>query len=97
MAMPEIKRYGLVRGNFGTGCNPAERVAAYMPSNYKVIYVTTWPAYPGQVDHDVVVVIEGRDVNSFTLEGYVAPRLGSGMMACEEIDLTHPLMKLIPA
>jgi hypothetical protein len=90
-------RYGLVRGNFGTGQDAGVKVAAYLPANYRVLAVTTHPAYPSQTVPDTVVVIQGNDKFGWTLDGYVAPRLGSGMMVCEEIGLDHPVMKLIPA
>lgn len=97
-----MKRYGIVRG---LGVN-AEKVAAYLPSNYKVIWSgktdwhcsglsQQWKQCPDLVDD--VVVIAGRDNHGWTLHGYVAPRLGSGMMRCDECDLSHPIMKEIPA
>lgn len=42
-------------------------------------------------------VIEGRDDAGWTLEGYIIPRYWSGLMACEEIDLSHPVMRQVPA
>src|SRR5262249_58063121 len=36
------------------------------------------------------VVIKGRDHYGWTLDGYVIPCLGSGLMSVEEIDLSHP-------
>lgn len=92
-----IKRYALVRGLFGSGGTPSEKVAAYLPANYKVIWEGLFPAYTGQTIPDIAVVIAGRDDHGFDLTRYVLPRLGSGMMAAEEIDLSHPVMKLIPA
>jgi hypothetical protein len=73
-----MKRYGLVRGLRIS----VERVAAHLPSNYKVI---------GMVDD--AVIIEGEDNHGWTFDRYVAPRLGSGLLACQEIDLSHPIMK----
>lgn len=64
---------------FGRGIT-AERVAAYLPAGYAV------------VDSDVVgrdgdsVVIEGTDQAGWTLDGYVIPRLASGLMFAEEVD-----------
>jgi len=57
-------------------------VAAYLPSNYTV-------AYSDQKQ----TVIEGRDNAGWTLDGYVLPRLASGMYVGQEIDLSHPIMK----
>lgn len=97
-------RYALVRGLDVT----RERVAAYLPSNYKAVWHGTtdwhwmaqtqvWKQIPGLEDE--VVLIEGRDAESggFSLDKYVAPRLGSGLMRCDEVDLSHPIMKTIDA
>lgn len=62
----------------GGGITP-ERVAAFLPSNYRVL------------DHDCVgregdsVVIGGRDSAGWTLATYVTPRLATGQMyVCED-------------
>lgn len=98
-------RYAVVHGLRVT----AEKVAAYMPANYKVIWAGVAPVYcqnylTGQLTSEEValppepcVVIQGKDNAGWTLEKYVAPRLGSGLMGCNEIDLSHPIMKLVPA
>lgn len=101
-----VTRYAIVRG-LGVS---TEKVAAYLPSNYRVIWEgkTDWHfshrCHTGkneweQVPHivDTVVVIEGKDVHGWTLDKYVIPRLGSGLMRCDECDLSHPIMKQIPA
>ena len=49
-------------------------VAAYLPSRYRVVEVTEDKTF-----------IEGEDFHGWTLDGYVIPRLGSGMFHCEEI------------
>lgn len=96
-----ITRYAIVRGLSIT----PEKVAAYLPSNYKVIWsgktnwdrnttTNVWKQVPWEDD---VVVIEGKDSHGWTLDHYVAPRLGSGLMRCDECDLSHPIMKEIPA
>jgi len=95
-----VKRYAIVRGLSIT----PEKVAVYLPSNYKVIWSgkTDWDRNPTtnvwkQVPwEDDVVVIEGEDCLGWTLHGYITPRLGSGLMRCDEIDLSHPIMKQIP-
>lgn len=76
-----MTRYAIVRGHNIT----IERVAAYLPTNYGVIWV-------GEFENDTIVVIEGKDYHGWTLDKYVIPRLGSGMMAAIEIDLSHPIM-----
>jgi hypothetical protein len=62
------------------GRDTAETVAAYMPQNYRVI---------GSDGDDVL--IGGTDNHGWTLDDYVIPRLGSGMMIATEIklDLAH--------
>jgi hypothetical protein len=76
-----IKRYALVNGLHAT----AETVARYLPGNYRVLGTTT---------HGVV--IQGTDQAGWTLDNYVAPRLGSGLMWAVEVDLSHPALKEIP-
>lgn len=62
-----------------------EVVAAYLPQNYKIISVT-W----GKDDDDTRkighCIISGTDNHGWTLDGYVIPRLGSGLIAAKEID-----------
>jgi hypothetical protein len=62
-----------------------DRVAQYLPANYAV------------VDHDLddSCIIEGRDDAGWTLDGYVLPRLASGLIFGEEIDLSHEVMKTV--
>jgi len=97
----EFKRYALVRGLSVT----PEKVAAYLPSGYKVSwsgktdwhyshYTSTWKRVEGMVED--VVLIEGRDYAGWTLDKYVAPRLGSGGMRCDEIDMSHPALINVP-
>ena len=43
-----------------------------------------------------VTVIAGEDNAGWTLDDYVIPRLASGLYVGKEIDLSHPVMKLIP-
>ena len=89
--MSETKRYAMVRGLSVT----PELVASYLPSNYKVIGTGRDEVWEGHFED--VVLIEGRDDHGWTLDRYVAPRLGSGMMRCDEIDLSHKLMKEVAA
>lgn len=79
-----LTRYALVHPRHN-GIDP-ELVARYLPSNYRVV----WSGEEG-------VVVAGRDDHGWTLHGYVIPRLGSGLFRAEEIDLSHPVMKKIPA
>jgi hypothetical protein len=45
--------------------------------------------------HDVTV-IAGEDVAGWMLDDYVIPRLASGLIFANEIDLSHPIMKEVP-
>lgn len=83
-----MKRYAIV-GNART----RSEAEAYLPGNYSVVYETTDPAHNDRP----VFVIEGEDAAGWTLDSYVIPRYGSGLIACEEIDLSHPMMKGVPA
>ena len=55
-------------------CKLAKTVAAYLPYNYKVVGC-----------HGGVVTVEGHDDHGWTLDGYVLPRLASGLMHAEEV------------
>jgi hypothetical protein len=50
-----------------------KQVSAYLPSNYTATEV------------DGSVVISGKDSAGWTLDGYVIPRLGSGMIVAVEV------------
>jgi len=92
MNLNQPKRYALVRGHGIT----AEKVAAYLPRNYTVEGVAQ--DHPFKDDYaETVVVVGGRDDHGWTLDGYVIPRLGSGLMGATEIDLSHEAMKQLPA
>ncbi len=100
-----MKRYAIVRG---LRADP-ETVARYLPRGYRVIWSGKtdwhqtrpgggqggWKQYPNLID--ACVVIGGEDDHGWTLDKYVIPRLGSGMLRADEIDLSHPIMKEIPA
>ena len=62
---------------------PGDR--GYLPSNYRILGVV-----------DGQTVLAGRDHAGWTLEGYVIPRLGSGLYFATEIDLSHPTLKPLP-
>ena len=67
---------------------------AYMPGNYEVLHIE---AHPDRPDRWRQAVIGGRDNAGWTLDGYVLPRLASGGMSGKEIDLSHEVMKRVPA
>ena len=52
-----------------------ERVRAYMPENYKVSFNSLTEQF----------MITGHDVAGWTLDGYVIPRLASGLVFAEEV------------
>lgn len=62
----------------------AERqVAAYLPSNYRVTGVSVERVTTHANGH--VVTVEGEDSAGWTLDGYVLPRLASGLYFGKEI------------
>ncbi len=50
------------------------RVEAYLPSNYWVSPIRGWDG------HRAVIKIAGTDNAGWTLDGYVLPRLASGLI-----------------
>jgi hypothetical protein len=54
----------------------ATRIAAYLPTGYEVV-----------TDTGDGVLIAGRDCAGWTLDGYVLPRLASGLMFGNEVDV----------
>lgn len=84
-----MKRYAIVRN-----ARSRQEAEAYLPDNYKVIYDTIDPDLRKPVQQ--TFVIAGEDSHGWTLDGYVIPRYASGTIACEEIDLSHPIMKEVP-
>lgn len=81
-----FKRYALVV------TNQPDAVAAYMPDNYEVMAI-----FPADRFGKSGVVIGGRDSHGWTLDDYVIPRLASGLHFATEIDISHPIMKRVPA
>lgn len=56
----------------------AEVIARYLPSNYQVVEVPALDNPYGDI------VIAGVDIAGWTLDGYVIPRLASGLIHAEE-------------
>jgi hypothetical protein len=77
-----IMRYALIPGSVS---DTEDTITRYLPDNYKV---------DGLTSHGLVIA--GRDVAGWTLDGYVIPRLASGVIYAEEIDLSHEAMKELP-
>lgn len=82
-----MKRYALI-------LNDSPATDAYMPGNYSVIWRGTYTDENGR--EWLSSVVAGRDNAGWTLDGYVIPRLASGMYSATEIDLSHPVMMLVP-
>ncbi len=53
-----------------------DAVACYLPSNYSVVD-----------SDDTTTTIEGRDHAGWTLDGYVIPRLASGLYGAKEVEV----------
>ena len=86
-----MKRYALV-SLAGTTLSAIER---HLPDHYQVLALLAdppdpCPAYP-------VVVVHGRDQKESTLHQHVLPALAAAGISASEIDLSHPVMKQIPA
>jgi hypothetical protein len=54
----------------------AKEVAQYLPNNYQTL---------GRTLDNTGTIIVGVDDHGWTLDDYVIPRLGSGMIHCEEV------------
>jgi hypothetical protein len=85
-----MKRYAII-----TTTTDRDNVAAYLPANYRVIYSEP-SREPYARPEWKSVVIGGEDNAGWTLDGYVLPRLASGMLHGREIDLSHDIMKRVP-
>jgi hypothetical protein len=60
------------------GNQELETVSRYLPSNYEA-----------RRDEDGVITIFGHDHAGWTLDGYVIPRLASGLISAEEMEPTQ--------
>ncbi len=70
---------GVTRFAFVTGVDHRERLLAYLPASYAVLG-------EGMRDGRSFFVIGGTDSAGWTLDGYVIPRLASGLIFAEEVD-----------
>lgn len=74
-----MKRYATVNVPAGhTRTDYSRTVSAYLPSNYRVRGT--------EISEPEYLVIEGEDNAGWTLDGYVIPRLWSGLIAATEIS-----------
>lgn len=62
-----------------SGVGTADAVSKYLPEAYKVVSAA-------EANGRVLCLIEGEDKAGWTLDGYVAPRLQSGLYSCIEAD-----------
>ena len=60
-------------------------VARYLPMNYRIIHVIKYTPAKDKTFHDRML-IAGNDNAGWTLDDYVLPRLGSGMIHGEEVS-----------
>ena len=70
--MAEITRRALIKRKPGL---TVEQVERYLPTNYKVVDQTAGP-----------ITIGGDDFAGWTLDGYVIPRLLTGLISVKEIQ-----------
>lgn len=78
------QRVAIVTG----GADSLRHVAAYMPANYQVAEVELGPSYKSvfSVGVPTVYIIAGTDNAGWTLDGYVIPRLASGLIFAQEVS-----------
>ena len=88
-----VKRYAAI-GSKGSRWDDERVVAKYLPENYTIEAVVEDVELDG-FPYPQAIVVSGRDVAGWTLDGYVLPRLASGLIRGIEIDLSHPLMKRV--
>ena len=87
-----MKRYALVSLRGTT----AAVIEKYLPANYTIGGFLEADADADDLrQFGACVLVEGRDHAGWTLHQYVIPRLASGLIGAKEIDLSHPVMKLV--
>ena len=81
--MPEttetIREATVSAKNIGWGGDPLATVKQYLPANYDA------EIRPTVYDEEEVITIFGHDNAGWTLDGYVIPRLASGMIFATEV------------
>ena len=68
-------------GELGGWKRAYDLVSAYLPDNYEVGWIQPVEGKADMYD----VQIKGTDVAGWTLDGYVIPRLASGLYFAEEV------------
>jgi hypothetical protein len=79
MADAELRRAKIRTGD-------GELVAKYLPPGYRVVGVMESQRPDGSV-YEETTLIEGQDHLGWTLDDYVLPRLASGGLFGEEVDV----------
>ena len=80
-----MNRYALV-------CGPSKTVARYLPDNYSVLGPAGEIGDDSDLDYLIrvakngCVVVGGSDDHGWTMDGYVIPRLHSGLYGAREIS-----------
>lgn len=67
-------RIALIEPQAGDG-GDLRKVERYLPFNYRAVQTK---------DHGILII--GEDSAGWTLDGYVIPRLASGLIAARELD-----------
>lgn len=76
------ERFALVSVTRG---DTAETVQRYLPDNYGVNTAIRTPITDPETGL-ACVLVQGRDVAGWTLDDYVIPRLGSGLIGAREVS-----------
>ena len=69
-------RTAIIRSGFKDPAKELARVRRYLPSNYSAVYDETRDC----------IVVAGTDQAGWTLDGYVLPRLASGLIFASETN-----------
>jgi hypothetical protein len=72
-------RRAVVRGAYDRG-----QVEAYLPANYRVVDSTVDGS---DARGRMLYTVEGTDSAGWTLDGYVIPRLASGLLWATEVEV----------
>jgi len=62
-----------------------QRVGSYLPENYDCRYALVPSDDPTRISEHYVLIY-GRDWRGWSLDGYVIPRLASGLIVAREVD-----------
>lgn len=75
----------MIRTAIVRGARNRKELEAYLPENYRVGQGFMAPAYEGSTREVLTFEIEGEDKMGWTLDGYVIPRLASGLIFATEV------------